>query len=62
MLLFETGANVNLAGRSSVNPLQAAAAPGHSSVVDVLLNAKADMEAKDGTGLPPLHMVLKSGF
>lgn len=59
-LIVERGANVSLADDNKITPLMAAAMGGHLNSVVILLNEKADLEAKDPRGNTALHLALRS--
>ena len=50
--LLEAGANPNLADKQSFYPLQLAACKDHATICTTLLNAGADIEAKNTTIIP----------
>jgi len=60
--LIETGADVNVTGRSGLTPLHNASHECKPEVVNMLLRNGADLDACDTeTGLRPLHMAAKKG-
>uniref|UniRef100_A0A6U5X6L5 Uncharacterized protein n=1 Tax=Guillardia theta TaxID=55529 RepID=A0A6U5X6L5_GUITH len=61
-VLCDNGANVNAAASySHVSPLHRAVEEGHEECAGVLIELKADLEARTKEGFTPLHEAVRSG-
>ena len=61
--LIKAGAPVNSPSRNDLkaNPIQSAAAAGHTKIVDLLLKHKADPNVREQGGFTPLHAAAQNG-
>ena len=60
--MCDNGANVNAAASySHVSPLHRAVEEGHEECAAVLIELKADLEARTKEGFTPLHEAVRSG-